>query len=261
LRFYRDVGQLDFLDFVSAAAIADDFITGGNPDLKPQTDWRVELGGDLRFRSGAALSFALTRHDISDVADVVLIVAPNPNQDPLDPDDDFIRFDAPGNIGDAEGWSLDVNFSTPLTRFIPGGRLTIEADLWDSEVRDPVTGRPRMISSLPETAIEVSFRQDFTTERWAWGVELAKVSEVQDYRFNEIETREDGPWIDLWIETTALPHNMKLRAWAPDIGAGDIRRDRRFFDTDRNGPFIGRQFTCQRYEPSPWLILELSGSF
>lgn len=261
LRYYRDVGQLDFDDFVSAAGIADNIINGGNPDLQPQTDWRTELGGDFRFPGGAALGVTLTHHAFDDVADVVLIVAENPDEDPGDPDDDFIRFDAPGNIGEADALSLDINFSTPLTRFIPGARVTVNAEFWDTEVTDPVTGDPRIISYQPESSVDVSFRQDFTEQRWSWGLEFHKEGETQAYRFNEIDTQEEGPWVDLWWETTALPNNMKLGIIAANIADGDVLRDRRFFDTDRNGPLVRYQLHERNFETSPWVIVELSGTF
>lgn len=261
VRYYRDVGQLNFDDFVSAAGLADNMINGGNPDLQPQTDWRAELGGDFRFPGGAALGVTLTHHAFDDVADVVLIVAENPDEDPLDPDDDFIRFDAPGNIGEAEAWSVDLNFSTPLTRFIPGGRLTMTAEFWDTEVTDPVTGEPRIISFQPETNVDIAFRQDFTEQRWSWGVEAHIQGEFQAYRFNEIDTQEEGPFIDLWWETTALPNNMKLRLWAANLANGDVLRDRRFFDTDRNGPLVSYQLHERNFETAPWAIVELSGTF
>jgi hypothetical protein len=261
LRYYRDVGQLDFDDFVSAAGLADNIINGGNPDLQPQTDWRTEFGGDFRFPGGAALGVTLTHHAFDDVADVVLIVAENPDEDPMDPDDDFIRFDAPGNIGEADALSLDINFSTPLTRFLPGARITVNAEFWDTEVTDPVTGDPRIISYQPESSVEISFRQDFTEQRWSWGIEVEKQGETQAYRFNEIDTQEEGPWIDLWWETTALPNNMKLGIIAANIADGDVLRDRRFFDTDRNGPLVGYQLHERNFETSPWVIVELSGTF
>ena len=43
MRVFRDVGQLDFTDFVSTAQFADDVINGGNPDLRPQTAWAGEV--------------------------------------------------------------------------------------------------------------------------------------------------------------------------------------------------------------------------
>ena len=249
LRIYRDVGQLDFGDFTSAAAIADSLIAGGNPDLAPQTSWRGEVDADVRF-GGAALGLTLTQHQITDVADVVKITPTTGSP-----------YDAPGNIGDGEATSLELNFSTPLTPIIPGGRLTIEGSLWDTEVTDPVTNQPRIISYRPESLIEIDFRQDLPALRMAWGVSYFKEGENQAYRFNEIDTSEEGPWVDVFVETTALPNNMKLRATAANITQGTIHRDRRFFTGDRNGPLARRDLRERQFDHSPWLIVELSGAF
>jgi len=261
LRYYRDVGQLNFDDFVSAAAIADEIISGGNPDLQPQTDWRTELGGDFRFPGGAALGLTLTHHRISDLADVVLIVADNPDEDPGDPDDDFIRFDAPGNLGEAEALSLNLNFSAPLTRILPGARITVSGYLWETALDDPITLTTRNFSQQPESQVEIDFRQDFRQQQWSWGVHVFKQGENQTYRFNEVDNFEEGPWIDLWWETTALPNDTRLRIWAANIGDGSLSRQRSFFDTDRSGPLILRQVTGRAFPTSPWLIVELSGTF
>ncbi len=268
-RIYRDVGQLNFGDFSSAAAIADSLISGGNPNLRPQTSWIAEAGTDFRFPGGAALSLTLSHAQLTDVADLVPIVEPNPSQDPLDPNDDFFRYDGPGNIGDGEITRLNVNFSTPLS-FIPGGRLTIEGYLRDTEVTDPVTGQSRIISFAPESQFDINFRQDITDWKFAWGISVSRQGEFQAYRFNEIDTNEEGPWVDLFIETTALPNDMKLRLWAANLFDGEVRRDRRFFgdltdgdpnNDDRNGPLNRRDLRQRQFASAPWFILELSGSF
>lgn len=256
LRYYRDVGQLNFDDFVSGASLVEDRINGGNPDLQPQTDWRAELGGDWRFPGGAALGFALVHHDISDVNDLVVLID---NKGTATTADDE-PFDAPGNIGDAEALSFEFNLATPVP-FIPNARLTIEGEFWDTEVTDPVTLGPRIISWQPESQVEISFRQDFREQRWAWGIEYFKQGEVQGYRLNELDTSEEGPWVDLWWETTALPHNMKLRLWAANIGNGDVFRDRRIYGGDRNSPLDRYEITERAFDTSPWFIMELSGSF
>ena len=90
---------------------------------------------------------------------------------------------------------------------------------------------------------------------------MEKQGETQAYRFNEIDTQEEGPWVDLWWETTALPNNMKLGIIAANIADGDVLRDRRFFDTDRNGPLVRYQLHERNFETSPWVIVELSGTF
>ncbi len=266
LRVYRDVGQLDFGDFVSAAAVADALIAGGNPDLTPQNAWIGEIGADLRFPGGAALGLTLAHHQITDVADLVRLR--DDRGTPLDPGDDQF-FDAPGNIGDGEITRLDVNFSTPLS-FIPGSRLTVRGYLRDSEVEDQVTGLPRIISYTPESEISISFRQDINSWRFSWGAEIFKQGEFQVYRFNEIDTNEEGPWIDLWVETTALPNNMKLRLWAANAFDGVVNRDRLFFgdlsdadvtNDDRTGPFRRRDLRERQFAEAPWFIIELSGTF
>lgn len=254
VRAYRDVGQLDFDDFVSAAAIADALIAGGNPDLAPQTSWRLEVGADLRWR-GAALSLTLTRHWITDVADLVLITAPGAN-----PGDPPILFDAPGNIGDGEATSLDITFNSPVP-FIPGARITVRGYLWDTEVDDPVTGAPRIISYQSESEINVEFRHNIPGTRWAWGVNYFKQGEFQAYRFNEIDTNEEGPWVDVFVETTALPNNMRLRLWAANAFDGTVNRERRFFGPDRNGPLVRRDLRQRQFAEAPWVILQLSGTF
>jgi hypothetical protein len=268
-RVYRDVSQLDFGDFVSAVATADALLAGGNPDLVPQTDWRTELGADLRYR-GMALGLTLTHHRISDVTDVVPLTAINNNGTPLDPLDDFpFTFDAPGNLGDGEALSLDVNFSTPVS-FIEGGRLTIEGSFWDTEVTDPLTNQPRIFSYQPESEVEINFRQDLPDLKIAWSISISKEGEVQAYRFNEIDTSEEGPWVDLTFETTALPHNMKLTAIAANIFDGTVYRDRRFFNEDppgpvtnlgRNGVNTSRDYRQREFAQAPWFILQLSGTF
>ncbi len=253
-RIYRDVSQLDFGDFVSAAATADALVSGGNPDLVPQSDWRYELGADLRFPGGAALGLTLTHHQITDVSDVVYIPAAG--------------FDAPGNLGDGEATSLDVNFSMPVPH-IEGGRLTIQGYLWDTEVTDPLTNQPRIFSFQPESQVEVNFRQDLPDLRFAWNISVFKQGEVQAYRFNEIDTSEEGPWVDLTFETTALPHHMKLTAIAANIFDGTVYRDRRFYDEPdglggslgRNGENTFRDYRQREFAHAPWFILELSGTF
>lgn len=258
-RVYRDVSQLNFGDFVSAVATADAIVAGGNPGLVPQTDWRYELGSDFRFPGGAALGLTLTYHDISDVTDVIYIPPP-------------VGFDAPGNLGDGEAWSLDANFSTPVP-MIEGGRLTISGYLWDTEVVDPLTNQPRIFSFRPESQIEVVFRQDLTDLRFAWQINIFKQGEIQAYRFNEIDTSEEGPWVDLTFETTALPNNMKLTAIAANILDGTVYRDRRFFNQDgdlgtpglqslgRNGINTSRDYRQREFARAPWFILQLSGTF
>lgn len=264
VRLYRDVGQLDFNDFASAVSLADERIDGGNPDLRPQSDWRFEFGADLRFPGGAALGVTLTHHDITDVNDLVPLTAtvPTPDENPGVPGDETIEviFDAPGNLSQAEAWSLNLSLASPVP-LIANARLMLDAEFWDSEVADPVTGAARIISGQPESSVEIGFRQDFPDMRWSWGFDFTREGEIQGYYLSEIDTTEEGSWLELWWETSALPNDMKLRITAMNAADRVYDRDRIFFDGDRNGSRVGRQITQGFYQTSPWLTMRLSGAF
>ncbi len=73
------------------------------------------LAGDFRFPGNTALSLTLTRHWIEDLADLVTLIDVG---DPLDPNDDE-PFDAPGNIGKADAWSLEIAADLAAARAHP----------------------------------------------------------------------------------------------------------------------------------------------
>src|SRR4030095_12710433 len=105
-RLFRDVSQLDFTDFVSRASLSDDIIEGGNPDLRPQTSWQAEVAADLRFGGPGALTLTSFHQGISDTVDLVTLGPPD------------MRFDAPGNIGEARVWGMQVSLTLPLQRIL-----------------------------------------------------------------------------------------------------------------------------------------------
>jgi outer membrane receptor for ferrienterochelin and colicin len=256
LRFYRDIGQLDFNDFVSAAGLGDARIEGGNPDLRPQTAWRAEFAADFRLPGDTALSLALTRHWVEDLADLVNLTD---TQDTPSTADD-VSFDAPGNIGEADAWSLTTRLTLPLRTLIPGAQVTASGTLWQTEVVDPITQRVRDFSGQPETELELEFRQDLNALKLAWGVSYYKQSENTSFRFNETDTYEEGPWVDAFVESTAI-EGLRLRLVAANIFDGEIKRQRRFFSPNRAGALDNVQYRFREFDHDPWLVFSVSGSF
>ncbi len=263
-RVYRDVDQLDFGDFVSAAGISDNLINGGNTDLRPETSWRAEAAADLRLPGNIAFNVSVTRLWIQDVADVLKLESDNGT--PLDPSDDFF-FDAPGNIGDGDAWDIQTQLTLPMAWLLPGARLTMSTSHWITEVEDPVTGQPRHFSGDNDIFIEGEFRQDINSWKLAWGFFFNKGSENQTWRFNEIDTYEEGPWVDAFIETTAI-EGIRVRLTAANVLDGDIRRQRRFFGDgvsgtpdDRTMPFLRMDERQREFDYDPWFIIRVSGSF
>jgi hypothetical protein len=220
-RFYRDVGQLDFEDFVSAADITSSIVDAGNPNLRPERSWRLEAAGDWRFGDDGAFSLTLYRWFIEDAFDLI----------PLGPPGD--QLDAPGNIGDADAYGARVSFALPLPL---DAELRLDAMAQRSEATDPLTGEDRAISGFDESALTIGFRQDIAA--FAWGIDYERETEAPSYRLDRIEDEQDAEEFSLWVETTAFG-TVKLRAWGANLSDDADTRARRLFDPDRLGAFDG----------------------
>lgn len=245
IRVYRDVGQLDFNDFVSGASVADALISGGNPNLQPETSWRIEAATDLRFGADAAFGITLFHWEVEDAADLV----------PVGPIG--ARVPAPGNIGEGTRDGVRLTGAIPLGAVIPGGRFTFNTTLQSGEVTDPVTLRPRTVTELRDTEIRAEFRQDLPEHDFAWGVRYFKQSQFEIFRLNEIETYEEGPFVDIYAESTAIP-GIKLGLTLLSATNEPFRRDRMFFAPDRSGAFTGREYRERHF--GSFLVFTVSGT-
>jgi hypothetical protein len=236
-RVFRDVGQLDFTDFVSAAEVADEVIDGGNPDLRPQTAWAFELDADLRHRD-AALRVRAFRHWLDDVVDRI------PAGPPAD------RTDAAGNIGRGTLTGVELSARLPVPG-LPGGALKASGTFQDAVVRDPVTGRHRTISEFPERKLEVELREDLPAVRLSWGVKYQAESESVVFRLLERDAQRKSRQMDAFVETTAVA-GLTLRVTMLSILDDAQRRERRFYgaDTERSA-----------WHPGHWFLFSMSGSF
>ena len=246
LRLYRDVGQLDFTDFVSAASIADDIIEGGNPDLRPETSWRVEATADLHFGAQGAATLTLFHHWLSDAVDLVPVGPPG------------ARFAAPGNIGGGHVSGLHLNLRLPLRPLIPGGVLTLDTTWRHASVTDPLTGERRTISDFKDHELVAEFRQDRPADRIAWGIKYTGQAQRTRFRLDEIDRRRDSPSLDVWIERPVSP-NLTVRLTLLSLLGTPERRERIFFAPDRTGP-VDRIERSER-RPGRWVLLTASGNF
>jgi outer membrane receptor for ferrienterochelin and colicin len=245
-RVFRDVGQLDFTDFVSTAQLADDVINGGNPDLRPQTEWTAELEADLRFSDDAALRIKLFRSFLDDVVDFVPLTDAN-----------GVRFDAPGNLGEGDILGVEASLRVPLRALLPGGTLSVSGTWRDTEVADPVTGANRQISDL-SNELRVELRQDLNAAKFAWGANYAGFSRDTDFRLNEVDSFRGLHRLDVFVETTWIA-NLKVRLEAQSALAGTELRNRVFYAPDRNGSLVERERTY--YHPGRWWLFTVSSAF
>jgi len=200
LRLAREIAQLNLNDFVSATEFQDNDIALGNPNIKPDATWKLEISHEKRFGGRGVVKLTAFHHWITDVLDLLPITT---------------SFEAPGNIGNGRRWGLQWESSVPLDWLgLREAKLDIKARWQDSTVVDPVTGENRVlsigsISSGPimfnienKYGYEVEYRQDFPAQNFAWGWRLMERAKQYQFKVNELETYNEDMDIHAYIETS-----------------------------------------------------------
>jgi outer membrane receptor protein involved in Fe transport len=118
LRVEREVGQLDFNQFVANAALNGVGVTAGNPDLTPQQDWTVEATYERHFWKDGVASLGVQRLWLTDVIDRAPVFGPSG------------VFDEPANIGSGEETAVTASWTLPLERLgAKGATGAVHGDL------------------------------------------------------------------------------------------------------------------------------------
>ena len=220
LSIQRTVAQLDFVDFISAAELTNDRVTGGNAELLPQRAWEVLATIERPILGDGQVRVELGYQQIQLVQDRV----PTPE-----------GFDAPGNLGNGRHAFIRGTLDAPLGRFgIRGGRLTVNGTIRDTSVEDPYTHRQRAFSNFNEWQLEATFRQDL--ERFAWGINYFGSPAIPFYRRNEIDVPNGmEPFVNLFGEYRMTPQTRFTVTLENLFDVGGTR-GRTFFEPDRTNP-------------------------
>lgn len=257
LRIAREIAQLNLEDFVSATEFLNEDLALGNPNIKPDSTWRLELSEEKRLGSAGVIKVTAFHDWLSDVLDLL----------PLSPD-----FEAPGNIGDGRRWGVRIEATLPFDWVgLAESKLDIKYRWQDSNVIDPVTGRDRAlsvgrISGGPivfdvenKYAYEVEFRQDFRAARLAWGFSVWERAEQLQFKVNELEVYDEGSDVRVFVETTRWD-GVKFRLDLENMLDFSDERDRRIFASERDlSPLESLQF--RDYTRGRRLQFSVSGSF
>jgi len=200
LRAEREVGQLNFSDFVASSHLGtgSGSVQAGNPDLNPQSDWVLE-GTYERHFMGVVAVLTYRHLFIEDAVDRVPIYSSSG------------VFDAPGNIGSASEDDIEGNLTLPLSRLgLKGAQLKAQGTLRHSRVTDPTTGRERSLSSQHRFDWEAHFTQDLPGLRSTWGIDLFNRWTQTSYRFSEVDSYKLKAWVELFFEYKPKP-DLSLR--------------------------------------------------
>ncbi len=227
LRLEREVGQLDFNDFVAAASLSTGQILAGNPNLTPQTAWVMEAAYERSFLKDGAVTVTVRHAELSDVIDRAPIYSPS------------ATYDAPANIGGGRKDELVGDLNLPLQSFgLTGGLLKADMTWRRSRVTDPTTGEARPISGLRPLEGTVEFSQDLPR----WKLTLGGVFNVgwaqRYFRYDQIETDTLSKFGQLYAEVRPKP-GWSVRGELNDIGIGLDRTLANWADVrGRGAPYL-----------------------
>ena len=184
----RDVGQLDFGDFVGAASLTSGTVSAGNADLEPDSLWRLELSYERRFGAGS-FTLAARREWISDLVDQLPVAIGG------------TVFDAVGNIGAARRGVVEASLKWPLDGLGARG-VVVTGDLVARKGRatDPSTGERRHISGDLPVEARVALTHDIPAWKLRWGGGYAFARTETAFKVDEVEADRLAGRLDLFVE-------------------------------------------------------------
>ncbi|RZV40318.1 MAG: hypothetical protein EX271_10125 [Acidimicrobiales bacterium] len=230
----REVGQLNFFDFISSVSVQDDFDQAGNANLVPEQSWIGEMEFGKDFCQGNTFKARFYGELISDLVDRIPI---------------GLDGDAVGNIDSATRYGVDFTATIKGERWgLDGMQLDLGLDLRTSSVDDPLLGFSRRLNDDKIYYWQIDFRHDIPSTEWAYGFYADQFHESEVYRLETIQQFNfPVPFSIIYIEHKDV-FGLKVRADVRNLfGSSDdftrtVYTDRRDlgvvdFIEDRSRPF------------------------
>ncbi len=163
----RQVGQLNFFDFVSNVDLNQGDDQTGNVDIVPDQRWRVALEAERDFGSWGAVTAEVLYDEIEDLIDLVPIGSG----------------EGPGNLDSASRIVLEIEGTLKLDNFgWKGAQIEYQTFLQDTFLDDPLTGVTRDFNRNTIHYYELNFRHDIPNTDWAWGLNFETFSDAPTFR-------------------------------------------------------------------------------
>jgi len=245
-RLEREVGQLNFFDFISSVDVRDDLGSTGNVNLVPDQSWLGSVEFDRDFGQGNTFKVRFYGALISDLLDRIPI---------------GLDGDAVGNIDNARRYGFDIDATLKGDKWgWKGTQLDLEFDLRDSDVDDPLTSIGRRLNNDKTSFWRVNFRHDIPDTDWAYGIEANQFVNAPVFRLNTInDFHFDGPWGVAFLEHKDV-FGMKVVLSLRNLFNGSDDFERQIF-TDRRdqGVLDFTEFSSRTF--GQFVNIEFSGTF
>lgn len=241
LRIEREVGQLNFRDFISNVNLSSDVLTAGNANLEPDKTWIYEVAFEKRFWEDGAAILTLRHEEISDVIDdfpfTVFRDANGdgvPDDDDMDGQPDTRRVSGPGNIGDGTNDVIELDLTLPLERLgVAGGEFKANLTYENSEVIDPLTGEPRRINRQRPDDLSLEYRHDLPSMNLTLGALWFDGWKERRYSLTEVQKLDLSNFIMAFVEYKPSD-SFSLRTELSNLGPYDFAIQRLIYDDPRD---------------------------
>ncbi|WP_260483070.1 TonB-dependent receptor plug domain-containing protein [Sphingomicrobium flavum] len=223
----RRVDQLNFFDFLASVDVVDDNDRSNNFNLVPPQRWRGELQFVQSLGAWGSISPQIRIAQIDDIVDSI----------PVSPTEE-----ARGNLDSAfvlQGILEGTLLLDPIG--FDGARMSINMNVSDTSVTDPLTGEKRPISGIGRFNANVGLRHDIPDSSWAWGLGVDVNEQGLSYRLDQTARGfQTKPFAWLYVEHKDV---MGLTARASLLNLLDSRDgfERTVYVGRRDGPVAFRE--------------------
>jgi outer membrane receptor protein involved in Fe transport len=208
--------------YVQEESPGDDDETIGNPALRNERSWGVDVGYERRLEGNGIAGVNLFYRDVSDLTELVAIG---------DADAGGQRF-TPRNIGDGKVWGIEFDLSTPLGFLgLPDTGLFANYTYLDSETRDPFTEEKRRFNNQPHHVYNLGVIQTLRSIDASFGTTISGRSKALESNFDETVALTYTPDLEAFVEKR-LGRNIVLRATVSNLLDRTKRETFRKYDGD-----------------------------
>ncbi|SMF64236.1 Outer membrane cobalamin receptor protein [Allosphingosinicella indica] len=242
-RLAREVGQLNFLDFVASANVSGGTVNNGNANLVPPQSWDAQIEATRNLGPWGTVKGRLYGQLISDIVDVVPIGETG---------------QAPGNLDSATIYGIEL---TSTFNFDPmglkGAKLDLVAQFQESSLKDPVALVYRAINERVKRRLLLNFRHDIPASDWAYGASFDHYRQTRGYRLDQdfLAYNRPGP-VGVYVEHKDVM-GLTVRGSVDNIFGTNESFERTFYAPRRDGEKLFTEARDRYY--GPVFTLSVSG--
>ena len=244
-RISREVGQLNFFDFVAFVNVGNGTGNAGNPELVPTQSWNGQIELTRNFGAYGTITGRLFGRLYEDVVDVVPIGDTG---------------QAPGNLDKARLYGLFVSGTLNLDPFgLKGARIDVQAEFRDSRIKDQLTGVFRPLNGDQYRYLNISYRHDVAGTPLAYGGYYEEFEQAWSYRLDTRERAFNTPaGLGVFVEHKDI-FGLTARLSLDNLLGTQEQFTRTFYAGRRPSPILYSEFRDRNY--GPIFTLSLSGKF